>query len=723
MTLTKTVFKAGIIKDDTQLAAEGGYVDSDKVRFRRGAPETIGGWQLLSTETFQGIARGGHDWTDLNGNPLLAWGTASHLYALVGGAQMDITPALGEGVLKQPFSTTNGSPIVTVASPLHGMATGNTVSFANATPVGGLTLNGTYPVSVLNPNSYTITAGSNATATVTSGANDTVDYVSPLPAGNVDGIGIGFGSGPYGTGPYGATTVTDTEPRIWSLDNFGENLLAVPRDGSLYEWQPSFKVIELALNGGFDTDAQWAKGTGWTISDGKAQAAAGSVGGLSQNIVNAVEAGKVYRITFTITQSAGTLKFQINAGSPMPALIDVNGSAGTGASTPITRSGTYSRTFRMPASPVDMVFYKDADFVGSIDNVSLKLEAKAYRIDEAPRNIGFMFVDPNRFVVTMATQQADGVYNPLLVRWSGQENNRIWVPDTDNLAGELALSQGGQALSGLAARQQNLLWTESALYAMVFTGSTNSVFAFKPIGSGSGIIGRNAAVEHNGIAFWLSPAGFYIFQGAVPQKIDDTLGQDVLRNLAPLQHEKIYAGVNPAFPEVYFIYPDMRDGMECSRIVRYNYIEQHWSVDRFDRSCMVSQGVFPNLIMFGNSGLIFEHEVGQTANGNAIVGFIETSYFDVEDGQNLMNIMRIVPDFLNQAGPVSFTIYGRPFPNGPEWKAGPYLYGAGQPGAKQKLDMRRSARQMKIRMDFASSPAAWRLGALRIDAQKSGAIR
>ena len=811
VTLTKTTFKAGIIKDDTQLAAEGGYVASDKVRFRRGSPEALGGWQLLSTETFQGIARGAHDWTDLNGNPLLAWGTAGKLYALVGGAQMDITPPLAEGVLQNPFTTVSGSNVVTVTSPLHGLATGNTVTFTNGTTVGGLTLDGTYTVSVVNQNSYTITAGSNATssvtagvtqtatrtqgtnvknlnnpfstvsgsttvtvsdpahgfangvsvtfsnaptvaginfnntytianvttntytitaasaanATVTPGNTGTVDYVAPFVAGNVDGLGIGYGSGTYGSGPYGATTITDTEPRIWSLDNFGERLQAVPRDGSLYEWQPSFQALELALNGGFDTTANWATGTGWSISGGVATKTAGTPSALSQNIVNAVTAGKVYRVTFTATVTAGTLKFQVNAGSPTAALIDVNGSAGAGASTPITRSGTYTRTFRMPANPVDMVFYGDAAFAGTIDNVSFKLESRAYRIDEAPRNIGWMFVDPNRFVVLLATQQADGVYNPLLVRWSGQENNRIWIPDTGtnaNLAGELALSIGGTALSGLAARQQNLLWTESALYGMVFTGSADTVFSFKPLGSGCGIIGRNAAVEHNGIAFWMSPAGFYIFQGATPQKIDSSVEKDVFANISALQAEKIYAGVNPNLPEVVFLYPDARDGVECSRAVRFNYIEQHWAVDTFDRSCMVSQGVFPNLIMFGNGGLIFEHEVGQTANGNPIVGYLETSYFDVEDGGNLMNIMRIVPDFLNQAGPVSFTIKGRPFPNGPEWTWGPYTYGTG-PTAKQKLDMRRTARQMKIRMDFASAPAAWRLGALRIDAQKSGAIR
>ena len=716
MQLAKIQFKAGIIKDDSALAAEGGWVDSDKMRFWRGQPQTIGGWQLLSTETFSGIARGAHDWTDLNGNPLMAWGTASKLYALVGGAQVDITPSLAQGVLSNPFSTVIASPIVTVNHPLHGFATGNTVTFTNASPVGGLVLNGTYVVSVVNVNSYTITAASNATATVTSGTAGTVDFVAPLPAGNVDGLAIGYGSGAYGSGPYGATVVTDTDPRIWSLDNFGENLLANPRGGGLYEWQPSFSVVELVLNGGFDTDTAWAKGTGWTISGGVANKAAGTASLLTQNLQNLVTPGKTYQVTFTVSLAAGTLKFRTNAGSPTPAIIDV----GT-ASTAITQSGTYTRNFRAPASLVDMVFSADAAFAGTIDNVSVKLANVAYRIDEAPRNIDFMFVDPNRFVVCLACQETDGDYNPLLVRWSDQENSRVWVADDNNLAGEISLSSGGRALSGLAARQQNLIWTDNALFSMTLTGAADSVFSFKLLGTGCGIIGRNAAVEHNGIAFWQSPSGYYIFQGAIPQKIDCSVERDVFDNLAPLQSEKIYAGVNAKYSEIWWLTPDARDGVgiECSRAIVYNFIEQHWTTHAFDRTSWLSAGIFSDPTAFSAMGLLFSHEIGQTANGNPIGSYLQTAFFDVEDGNNLMNILRIAPDFEGQVGSVSFTMRGRPFPNGPEWVWGPYV----ATPTTQKLDMRRTARQISLRLQSSEAPSFWRLGVPRLGAEKSGALR
>jgi len=714
--LTKIQFKAGIIKDDSSLAAEGGWVDSDKVRFRRGQPETVGGWQLLSTETFPGIARGAHDWTDLNGNPLAAWGTATGLYALVGGAQVDITPFLAQGVLTNPFATTNGSSTVVVNHPLHGLATGNTVTFANATPTGGLTLNGTYPVAVTGQNTYTITAGSNATATVTSGATGTVDFTAALPAGNVDGLAIGYGSDPYGTGPYGATFVTDFAPRIWSLDNFGENLLANPRGLGLFEWQPSFTVLELVANGGFDTDTAWAKGTGWTISGGAANAAAGTASQLSQNLSALLAGGKTYRITFTVTRTAGTVKLQANAGSPSPALIDMGA-----ASTPITQSGTYSRTFRAPANLVDIAFSKDAAFAGSIDNVSIKLETRAYRIDEAPRNIDYMFVDPNRFVVALATQESDGDFNPLLVRWCDQENSRIWIADDNNLAGEITLSSGGRALSGLASRQQNLLWTDDALFAMTFTGDAGSVFSFKLLGTGCGIIGRNAASEFNGNVFWLSRSGFYIFQGAIPQKIDCPIERDTLGNLPDLQSEKVYSGINGQFSEVWWLYPDGRDGagIECSRAVVYNFIEQHWVTHTYDRTSWLAAGIFPNPIAFSATGLVYEHETGQTANGNPIMASLTSSAFDVEDGGNLMIVKEIVPDFDDQVGSVTFDLTPKLYPNAVDLPTTSHV----ATPTTNTLRMRCKGRQIRLRLRSAESPSFWRLGAPRLNAEKAGAKR
>jgi hypothetical protein len=715
MPLAKIEFKPGYMKDESALQAEGAWIDGDRMRFRRGKPQTIGGWDLVTSQTIDGPARGAHDWSDLSGSPLLACGTATKLYAFVGGSRIDITPYVTQGVLSNPFTTVNASPTVTVVHAQHGLKTGDTITFSPSDAVGGLTISGTYSVTVVSVNSYTITHGSSATSTVSVAAGGTVDFYAPLGAGNVDGTATGYGTSTYGSDVYGASTVADTEPRIWAMDNWGERLLASPRGGALYEYAPANSYPELVANGTFASTASWATGTNWSIASGVATKTAGSATNLSQSVSGLVLSGYVYEVTFTVVRTAGTVKFQVNAGS----VLDVGGfPATTSASTAISKSGTYTRQFYAPSSVTDIVFAADAAFAGTIDNVSLKLYSRAYRITTAPTNIDYFFVDPNRIVVALATQEADGDFNPLLVRWSDQDNNRQWVPAADNLAGEFTLASGGRALTGIATRQQNMVWTDSSLYSMQFSGDTNA-FSFRLLGTGCGAIGRNACTEHNGIVLWMSQEGFYIFQGAVPQKIDCTIARDVYDHLALNQNDKIFAGINGGFDEVWWFYADSRDGIECSRIAAFNWIEQHWAAHQIPRSCWLSSGIFPYPIGFGTDGVLYYHERGNTAAGNALNPYIISGDFDVADGANLMVIRRIVPDFDDQVGDVAFTLYSKPFPNASELVGGPYTAST----TTQMLNMRRQGRQFRLKLASTATNCFYRVGALRLDAMPTGALR
>jgi hypothetical protein len=714
MPLAKVEFKSGYQKDESGLQGEGAWIDGDRMRFRRGKPQVIGGWDYMTTQDFTGIVRGAHDWADLNGNSLLAFGTATHLYAFIGGLRVDLTPYVAHGVLTNAFTTANGTPTVTVEHSQHGLRSGDVITFSNSDPVGGITVTGAYSITVVSVDSYTITHGSNASSTVAAGGGS-VDFTVPLPAGNVDGASTGYGTSGYGIGSYGTASVTDLEPRIWSLDNWGEKLLANPRGYGLYEATVQPAYPELVNNGAFASAASWAQGTDWTIGSGVATKAPGTATNLSQNMTGLLTGGYVYEVTFTVARTAGTVTFKVNAGS----VLSVGGfPTTTSASAPINKSGTYTRQFYAPSSATDIVFAADATFDGTIDNVSVKLYSKAYRVSTAPTNIDYMFVDPNRIVVALATQETDGDFNPLLVRWSDQDNNRQWVPDTDNLAGEYTLASGGRVLSGIATRQQNMIWTDSSLYSMQFSGDT-AAFSFRLLGTGCGIIGRNAAAEHNGIVFWMSQEGFYIFQGAVPQKIDCSLYRDVFDHLAEDQNEKIYAGINGAFDEVWWSYADSRDGVECSRTVVFNWIEQHWSDHKFARSTFLSAGVFPNPIGFGTDHAIYFHEIGNTAAGNSLNPYIVSGDFDIEDGNNLMVIRRIVPDFDDQTGDVAFTLYAKPFPNGTEIAGGPYT----ATPSTQMLNMRRLGRQFRVELSSTATNCFYRIGALRFDALKSGALR
>ncbi len=504
MTLQKVGFKPGVVKDDAPLVAEGGWIDADKVRFRQGQAQTIGGWERASSSAFTGLCRGLHAWAGNDGAPRVGVGTHSALWVFYGGGLYDVTPV-------------------------------------------GLT------------------------------------------AGLADGTGgAGYGTGSYGVGTFGSPSSGDYFPRTWALANWGEYLLGVPRNGTLYEW------------------------TG-------------------------------------------------NTGTPAAA------------------------------------------------------------VSGAPAKSATMWVTAERIVVCGgASELSGGVFNPLLVRWSDQENNTQWTPSATNQAGDYILSQGGRIVKGIASRKTNLIWTDTSLYSMTYLGDPLLVYGFELLGQGCGLIGPNAAAEKDGVAFWLSSAGeFYMYSGGAPAPIPCPVKRYVMDNLSWVQSDKIYCGMNSANSEVWWFYPDQRDGNECSRYVAYNYAEQHWTVGTFNRTAWADAGVWQHPIATDTSGYLYFHERLFTADGGAITASLESAPSDIGDGDQLMAVMRAVPDFDDLQGGLTISLKGKLFPAGAETTYGPYTV---QPST-EKIDFRATARQMALRIDSSSAPSFWRFGALRLDMTQTGSKR
>lgn len=706
----------GVYKDDSSLASEGRVIDSNNVRPTKVGSienewEVIGGWESLTTEAWTGICRGAHAWADISGTVVLGFGTATSLYAYYGGEIKDVTPLKAKTSLENAFATTNGSPTVIVSYPNHGLLQGDAVTFSHALAVGGITINGAYTVAtVMSRDKFTITHSSNATSTATGGGG--VDIEATLDAGLVDGLGgFGFGTGVYGSGTYGTTVIGASYlASVWHIDNWGNNMLALRSNGPLYEWQPVPNYGDVVINGGFDTADGWTAGTGWTIAAGVATAVAGSATDLSIDMTGLISGGVTYEVSFDATVTAGEFVFRVYSE-------DLSADVQYGK--PIEASGTYTRRFQAPASPTLVKFAKDAAFAGTVDNVSISVVEVAYRLQDAPSRSLCMFVDPNRFVVCCGTVQYNGDFNALCVRWSDQENNTDWIPSNSSLSGEYTLARGSRIMGGLASSSTNLIWTDDALYTMRYT-TTSDVFQFQLVGTGCGLMGSKAAAEYQGAAFWAgNNRNFYIYEGGSPRVLNCTVRKEFFDNLAPGQEEKICCGINPAFGEVWWFYPDSRDGDENSRYVVYSWFTDSWYLGTMDRTAWVRPGVYTSPISFSTDSGVYLQEQGKTANGDALSWHLETSYFDIGDGAQRMNVKRFVPDFKGQSGAITLTMKFKQFANDTEYTAGPYTITR----TTTKVDFRHTGRLMSARIEGSQSPAYMRTGAFRLDVEPSGARR
>lgn len=704
----KLEFKPGIVIDSSELASEGGYVRGDKVRWRRGYAETIGGWQRYSDITFTGIVRGAKSWATLDGVARLAYGTQDHLYS--GTTPRDITPLLTEVVLgANPFSRTAGSTTVVVTHQGHGLRVGNSVTFVEK----GEQVRTEIVTGVIDVNHYTYDLPSPAGSTLTWGGAGTTG-----PSPNKEDYSRAYASLPPGV--LDASISPPAVPTTWSIDNFGEQIVTVRDGGTLCAgYILDAAAPELVVNGDFTTDSDWAKGTGWSISGGRAHQSAGNTSNLSQTMKGKLKPGHAYRLSFKSKRGANvdsnTMTVSLNTGDP-PAMVDIF----PGYYPQFGTDPGYSVVFVAPAGPILDLVFRGVAGTGTgqdIDKVSLK-EVEAAPIPSAPTYINSMFVDPNRFVVLLGTTEADGDFNPMLVRWSAQENPRIWVPDDNNLAGEYPLSVGSRIVGGKPTRQQNLIWTDTSLYSMQFVGS-GDVFSFNLISSGGGLIARFAAAEINGIAFWMSGDGnFYIFQGAVPQIIDCPQRDDVFNNLNEAQKAKIYAGVNSKHSEIWWFYP-RGENTECSHYVAYNWVENYWICGEMARSTWVRDGVFSNPIGFGIDHLVYKHEYGHLADGMTMSWSLETGYADIEDGDKLTAISEYRCDHAYQTGDIKVSFEFRENSIGPVATEGPHVV---KPTTK-RLQFRRMGRQVKIRWENGQNSQGWRDGVKSVVIQKTGARR
>ena len=639
--LQEIPFDVGVYLDDSALAAKGKYVGANQIRFVRGKAQTRYGNEKFSTTALTGIARGIHAWANNTRTPYLAVGTHLRLYALdQNGLVFDITPVASYGTLSNPF-TTNSTTTITVAATAHGLTDQTLVRWPFQTAaINGATVTTTtrYPITLIDSNTFSFVADTTATST---GAATTgmTDYEFGLNAGNQDGLaGAGFGTGGYGSGTYGGSNSGLTlYPRSWSFAFWGQNLVANPRGQAIFEWAPNVTNSELVSNPTFAALGNWSANAGWSVGGGVAQGSATSAT-LTQT-VSGFQTGAWHLLRFWTTAISGT--FQAVVGG-----VTIQASAST---------GHFNQPFFNGGSTTNQVTILPTNFTGNLTRVSVQVLTTAQRIlqqgptgpiPSSPANATSVFSTSERILVACGgINSRTGLQDPLWVGWTDQQNNQLWTAGASNLAGGYPLTSGTRIVRGLSGNGENLIWTDTCLYAMRYVPSPDVVYDFVEIGQGCGLLGPNAAVVINGIAYWKSPSGQdYYYNGGVPTPISsNTMRRDFNDNLAWVQQDKVYSATIGAWNEVQHIYPDLRDGLggtggtECSRYNKYNFVDDCWDPGLTTFTCWLDQGVFQYPISVDTNGFVRYCEKGNSVDGGPFSWYIQSG--KIVDGKGAKSIL------------------------------------------------------------------------------------
>jgi hypothetical protein len=618
MPYAKLVLRPGIDKQNTEYGAEGGWIDSDYVRFRYGLPEKIGGWIPFAENlaSLVGLASNVLAWSNLIAVPYMAVGTNRKLYVFTGGAWYDITP-IRETKTGLTFATTSGSTTVTVThSGGHGAEIGDFVTFSSVTgDPGGISnsvLENEFEIlSTPTGATYTIEVPTPATSTA-SGAGDATGTYQINVGSDVTFFDFGWGVGGFGLSPYGepapASGTLALASRVWQLDTFGENLIAQVNNGGVYQWSP-------------------------------------------------------------------------------------------------TTDGVNNR---------------------------------ASLISGAPTKNGYSLVStPDRHLVLFGTEGTigdDTTFDPMFVRFSNQEDLNTFTESATNTAGGQRLTDGNRIVGAVRSRGQILIFTDSSLHGMQYIGPPFT-FGFQQLGANCGLIGPHAAVDVNGLAIWMGQEDFFIFDGTV-KKLPCSVQDYVFKNINLVQGTKVHVGSNGLFNEVTWWYCTS-DSVYINRFVTYNYAENTWHIGTMPRTAWQDVGIYnlpiasqyipdntnapPGDVIYGlTSGrsLIFTQERGYDGNGVAIPAYLQSGYFDIGDGDQVMYMKRFIPDFKDQRGDLICRINLKRYPqvDAEVSSLDPYTITP----TTDKVDTRARGRQISLRIEGNELDSWWRFGTLRVDIQPDG---
>jgi len=694
MPLSKILFKPGINRENTRYTTEGGWYDGDKVRFRQRTPEKIGGWQRISASTFLGTCRSLWNWVTLGFLNLVGVGTNLKFYIERGGAYNDITPIRDTVVLTNPLTATDGSPVITVADTAHGCVSGDFVTYSGATGLGGnitaTVLNAEHQVTVVNANVYTITVGVNANATDAAGSpgGGTVTAAYQINVGPEFVVPItGWGGGTWGSGVWGTGGSSLATIRLWSQRNYGEDLVFGPRGGAVYYWDATSGVT--------------SRGVLLRSLGGTATITIASPAVVTSTVLYTEGAAVVFSTTGALPTgiTAGTTYFAFNNVGLTFQLIDAAGNI-------VNTSGTQSGTQTITPNDIPLV----QNYI--------------------------MVSDTSRFIFALGTNDyGSTTLDPMLIRWSNQDDPYNWTPDATNQAGSIRLSDGSEIITAIQTRQEIVVFTDSALYSLQYLGPPN-VWQTQLLGGNVSIQGQNCVALASGIVYWMGVDKFYVYDGRV-QTLNCDVRRYVFSDFNQAQAAQVFAGTNEGFNEVWWFYCSANSNV-VDKYVVFNYAEKIWYYGTMGRTAWLDSGLRDYPLAATYSQNLVNHEQGindnEGANPAAIAANISSSEFDIQDGHNFGFVWRVLPDLTfetsstsptMQAPTVTMTLFGlsnsgsgvTSSAGAPVAASASYVLTEGFTG---QIYTRMRGRQLIFKIESNQINTTWQIGAPRIDIRPDG---
>ena len=712
--LQKLKFAPGFNKQVTATGGEGQWVNGDNVRFRNGSPEKIGGWAQLGSVEMTGRNTAIHHFVNTSGIKYAALGTSSILYAYSGGIFYDIHPIKATTTLTSAFSTTNGSAVVTLTfSSAHNIGKGDIILLDNFSSI----TNSDFTSGDFDDVKFMVTSiPTDTTLTITMGSNE-----SGSGASTSGGIRVRHY---YPVGP-----AVETASTGWGLGSWGGQAQGQFTSTLSSSINASVTSLTMASSSSFPSSGTVIIGSELITYTGNS---GGTLSGLTRGANGTTAA--THSSGATVTDASNFFAWNAAASGDIITAPGLWSLDNFGNKLIATING--GESFEWNSNPTGAT------------------STRATIISGAPTASAFSLVStPDRHLVFFGTETTIGTsttQDPMFVRFSSQEDINTYTPSATNTAGTQRLADGSKIVGAIRGRDAIYVWTDTALFIMRFVGPPFT-FSFQQVGTNCGLIGQNAAVEVDGTAYWMSENGFFRYTGkleSLPCLVEDHVFDDI--NTIPKQH--INAGLNNLFGEVIWFYPNSGSGT-VNRMVAYNYLDSSperpvWTVGTLARTAWQDSAVFgkPHATEYdtssnGTSGsstfvqgntdgvsYYYEHEKGldQVREGatSAITASIESGDFDIGqqglagDGEFMMKIRRVLPDFLAQTGDARVTLNLRDFPNDSQASStlGPFTINS----STQKIDTRARSRQISLKVDNTSTSQFWKVGTFRIDYQPDG---